>query len=86
MFCEYKNIFGKPNEGVHKYRIFGMAAIDWIATIAAAALISSCLDYSFWACLLVLFIISIALHALFCVDTAIMKQIKTISTKLDLSH
>ena len=31
--CKYANIFGAPNTGSHKYRIFNIAIIDVIATI-----------------------------------------------------
>lgn len=26
--CEYKDIFGIPNEGVHSYRLFNIAIVD----------------------------------------------------------
>jgi len=31
--CKYKDIFGKPNTGAHKYRFLGVAIIDVILTI-----------------------------------------------------
>ena len=30
---EYKNMFGEPGKGIHKYRLFNIAIIDVIATI-----------------------------------------------------
>ena len=32
-FCKYKDLFGKPGEGVHSYRIFNIAIVDVILTI-----------------------------------------------------
>jgi hypothetical protein len=45
--CPYKYLFGKPNEGVHQYRIFDIAIVDTISTIAAAYLISRFFKYEF---------------------------------------
>ncbi len=75
MFCQYKDLFGKPKTGVHKYRIFGLAAVDVILTVLAALLIAYVFNVSFWITLLVLFILGICLHHLFCVDTTIDKLI-----------
>ena len=38
--CKYKDIFGKPNEGVHKHRLFNIAIVDMSFTIIAAAIIA----------------------------------------------
>ena len=35
-FCKYKDIFGKPKEGVHSYRIMNIAIVDVLATILLA--------------------------------------------------
>jgi hypothetical protein len=37
---QYKDIFGKPNEGVHSYRLFDVAIVDLLLTILLAFLIS----------------------------------------------
>jgi hypothetical protein len=58
--CNYKNMLGKPNEGVHSYRIFNLAIFDILATIFAGYLISF-----FYTCIF-LFIVGIILHRLFC--------------------
>ena len=34
------DIFGKPNEGVHKYRVGGLAIVDIIATGGIAVVIA----------------------------------------------
>lgn len=67
---QYRDIFGKPDEGVHKYRIFGLATVDIIGTFVAAAVISKYGKYSFIAVLLFLLVLATFLHWLFCVETA----------------
>jgi hypothetical protein len=71
--CKYKNIFGKPNEGVHSYRIFNLAIVDILATLIAAFLISYFFKISFFYTSIFLFILGILFHKLFCVKTTIDK-------------
>lgn len=67
--CSYKDIFGKPREGAHSYRVFDFAAVDVILTVIAGIIIARNYDLSILLVLLVLFIIGIISHKLFCVDT-----------------
>lgn len=39
MFCQYKDIFGKVNEGVHSIRIINIAIVDVILTLVLAYII-----------------------------------------------
>lgn len=71
--CQYKDIFGKPNKGVHSYRIFNIAIIDFLLTMIVAFIISYTLNKSFLYCFVLLFIFGIILHKLFCVNTTITK-------------
>jgi hypothetical protein len=74
MFCEYSNIFGKPNEGIHSIRFGGLAIIDVIFTIGAAYLIDNWTGgENFVLILIILFVCGIVLHRLFCVKTTIDK-------------
>ena len=73
MACPFKNILGKPGEGIHKYRMFGMALIDWVATIIAAILISLKFEKPFLYVFIGLFILGELLHWAFCVDTPIIR-------------
>jgi fatty acid desaturase len=75
MLCKYKDILGKPGEGLHKYRIFNLAIFDIILTIIGAFLIYYFFSYNFWLVLLILFLLGIILHRLFCVKTSIDKFI-----------
>jgi len=74
--CKYKNIFGKPNEGVHKSRIFGLALVDTVGTIIISFIIAKYYNINFYKTLLVVFIIAEISHYIFCVDTAFIKMIK----------
>jgi hypothetical protein len=71
--CKYKNILGVPGKGVHSYRFMGVAIIDVIMTIIAAIIISFFTKKSFIKILIILFILGIILHRLFCVRTTIDK-------------
>lgn len=77
MFCEYKDIFGKVGEGVHSYRIFNIAIVDVIATIIMAYLLKIFVfpKRSFLKLTIILFLLGIILHRLFCVKTTIDKYI-----------
>ena len=71
--CKYKNALGIPGKGIHSYRLFGIAIADVIMTIIGAILISFFFKISFIKTLLVLFLLGIVLHRLFCVRTTIDK-------------
>lgn len=68
--CGYKNILGRPGEGAH-FHVGGVAVVDVALTVGAAAVASSILGYQFWAVLVFLFILSVTLHWIFCVPTAV---------------
>jgi hypothetical protein len=71
--CKYKNMFGKPGEGAHSFRIFNIAIIDVLLTILLAFVISFLTGYNFMYVLLFTFIVGIISHRLFCVRTTIDK-------------
>jgi hypothetical protein len=78
--CKYKNIFGKPGEGVHKYRLFNIAIIDVVFTIIGAYFLHKKINkkYSrieFYQVLIFLFICGIIAHRAFCVRTTVDKLI-----------
>lgn len=77
MFCEYKDIFGKVGEGVHSYRVFNIAVVDVLATIIIAYLLKIFVfpKRSFIKLTIILFLLGIILHRLFCVKTTIDKYI-----------
>lgn len=71
--CKYNDIFGKPNEGLHAYRIFDIAIIDCVFTIIFAIVISYYSKYNILYILLLLFAMGIIFHRIFCVKTTIDK-------------
>ena len=77
--CKYKNILGKPNEGIHSVRIFNIAIMDVLMTIIVGVLIQLflmrvCHIYiDLFIILFILFSLGILLHRLFCVRTTIDK-------------
>lgn len=78
MNCPFKNyneIFGKPNEGIHSYRFFNIAIIDLLLTIIGSIIIAKFFNFNFFLVLLIIFILGIIIHRLFCVNTTINKLI-----------
>jgi hypothetical protein len=73
MLCKYKDILGIPNEGVHKYRIFDIAINDVFLTIIVSLIISYIFNINFLLTLIILFLLGIILHRIFCVKTTIDK-------------
>lgn len=74
MFCKYRNILGEVNKGIHSYRLFNIAIIDVLFTILLAYIIYRIIPkYNFYIILIILFVIGIILHRLFCVRTTIDK-------------
>jgi uncharacterized membrane protein YcaP (DUF421 family) len=69
--CKYKNIFGKPREGVHSIRILDIAIVDVLATIISAFLFAKLFNLSFLTTLVILFLLGILMHWLFCVETTV---------------
>lgn len=69
--CKYKDMFGKPGQGVHSYRFMGVAIIDVILTILVAWLISFLSGWTLWKCIVGMFVLGIIAHRLYCVRTKI---------------
>jgi hypothetical protein len=90
--CQYRDVFGKPDQGAHRYRIpiINLAAVDVIGTLLIAYLIyrwrgqveglSSLASYGLIA--LGCFIVGIILHYMFCVDTQLNRYIFGTSSSL----
>ncbi len=69
--CQYKNIFGEPGKGVHSYRILNIAVVDMIGTILLALLLAKLFSTSFWCMFIILLLLSIIIHKVFCVETTL---------------
>lgn len=73
--CKYKSVFGDPGKGPHSYRIFNIAYVDVLFTVVFAWIISLVSNLSFAYTLIILFLLGIIMHRLFCVRTTIDKLI-----------
>lgn len=73
--CQYKDLFGRPREGAHAYRLFDVAVVDVVATIVVAFIIARVFGFVFWKSLVALFLLGIISHRVFCVETTLDKLI-----------
>ena len=70
---KYKNAFGKPGEGLRRFRIFNIAIFDVLVTMIIVYLLCWFTKLPYWYTLFVIFILGIILHRLFHVRTGIDK-------------
>jgi hypothetical protein len=71
--CKYKNIFGEPGTGAHKYRFWGFAIVDVLLTILVAYIFAYFTKWPIWVSLGGFFLLGIFAHRLFCVRTTVDK-------------
>lgn len=71
MLCKYRNIFGRPGEGVHSFRIANIAIIDVLGTFLLAYMYHKLSGVDYVTSLLFMFVLGTLLHILFCVDTTL---------------
>jgi len=71
-------MLGKPNEGMHAHRLFGIAIVDVIMTIVGGCIISYITKKSPILVIIILFICGIILHRIFCVKTTVDKLLFSI--------
>lgn len=74
-FCKYRHIFGKEGEGVHSLRIFNIAIVDLALTFVAAYIIGFYTKWSILLTFVVLMVLSVFVHKLFCVESTLTKMI-----------
>ena len=70
-----KDIFGKPGEGLHKYRFGNVAWVDTIITITFAYIIAYFTSVPLTLLIIIFLLLAIVLHWLFCVPTSVNKYI-----------
>jgi len=73
--CPYKDLFGKPREGIRRYRIFDIAIFDTAIVLLIGIIFSWVTKINLWLTLAVLFISGIVVHRLFCVRSGLDKKI-----------
>ncbi len=72
--CQFQHIFGKEREGVHAYRVFDVAIVDFALTIGAAIAVGKWMGYGLYTpsmllCIFGALLIGVIAHRAFCVDT-----------------
>ena len=71
--CKYKDAFGEPGKGVHRFRIFNIAIVDTLLTVLLAYVIAYFSGFSLYYVIPGTFLFGIVLHRLFCVRTTVDK-------------
>ena len=71
-----EDIFGRPGEGIHEPRLFGLARNDVVGTVVIAYFISQATGWKFTNSLLGTFLVGEAAHLYFGVDTALIAMIR----------
>lgn len=79
MSCPWKDIFGRPREGPHSYRILDVAVVDTVLTILLAMILKKIFfkNFSFLFVLALTFVMGEVLHWVFCVDTKVIQILKS---------
>ena len=71
--CKYKELFGKPHEGIHSYRLFDLAVVDILETVVIVFIICRIFNWPYLPMLALAFLTGIIAHRLFCVRTTVDK-------------
>lgn len=71
MLCPYRHILGEERKGFHSLRLFDVAIGDVLLTILVSLFISYISKVNIIITFIIVFIIGIIVHRLFCVNTKI---------------
>ena len=66
---KYKDIIGKPKEGIHSYRFMGSAIVDYVVTILMTVIFTYLTNIPLVLSTIIVFALGIVLHILFGVST-----------------
>jgi len=81
---KYRDIFGKPGEGLHSWRVGGLAGVDLLITAGAAFALSRAIPglsfpgsslAKFLVTLIILIVAAVGVHYAFGVETALNKKL-----------
>lgn len=83
--CEYKDSLGVPGKGVHKTRVGGIASFDFVLTLLLAwgtsvfskRFTQNGVEVPLTITLVFWLIVSVIIHKIFCVQTAVNKWLLT---------
>jgi len=72
--CQYKDLFGKPNEGLRKkLRLFDISLVDAVPAIILGLFLSKIFNTTKINGVIVVILLGIFFHKLFCVETTLNK-------------
>ena len=74
-FKKFRDIFGKPNTGIHKIKLGDTSIIDYLATIIGAMIISYYTDIPLVIMTIIILLLGILFHILFGVNTSSLKYL-----------
>ena len=72
---KYKDIFGAPGTGIHKYRFMGVALVDTVMTIILAMLLTHFFKVPLDLSIIFMLVISLLIHMVFGVETGALKYL-----------
>ena len=67
--CKYKYILGVPGEGIHSWKFNGTSLVDYFMTIIGAFIITYYTKIPLVITTVVLFLLGILFHYMFCLPT-----------------
>ena len=68
-FSAFKNVFGEPGKGVHRWQLFNTAVVDFVLTLVAAAMISGVTNAPLVLTTIGMLVLGMVVHVLFGVRT-----------------
>ena len=72
---KYSDVFGKPKEGVHRYRLLDVAIVDYALTLLSAVVLSKITKIPLVLSTILVLISGILAHMLFGVQTSALAYI-----------
>ena len=75
IFKKYKDLFGKPGTGVHKYKIFDVIIVDNLINLILSILMKYFMNIPFELSIIIVYILGLLFHYLFGVETESMKYL-----------
>ena len=69
--CKYKDALGVPNEGVHRFKLGGVAVVDFAMTLVLALATSVATGVPWTLTTIFWILLAMFLHHIFCVRTSV---------------
>lgn len=71
MLCPYRHMFGEERKGFHSLRLFDVAFGDVVLTLLLSFLISYALKTNITTTTIIVFVLGVIFHRIFCVNSKI---------------